>query len=154
VADRVVVMNGGRIEQIGSPEEIYHHPANPFVIQFLGKVNLFHGRVHGGRARIGPVEVEMPEHAAVQDTPAVGYVRPHEIEIERTTPDRRAVRALISDIHPVGPVVRLELIRQDDGERIDVELARERYHEMKFEKGEEVFIRPRNLRIFLKGPES
>jgi sulfate transport system ATP-binding protein len=46
------------------------------------------------------------------------------------------------------------LIRQDDGERIDVELARERYHEMKFEKGEEVFIRPRNLRIFLKGPES
>jgi sulfate transport system ATP-binding protein len=150
VADRVVVMNGGRIEQIGSPEEIYHHPANPFVIQFLGKVNLFRGRVHGGRARIGPVEVEMPEHAAVQDTPAVGYVRPHEIEIERTTPDRRAVRALISDIHPVGPVVRLELIRQDDGERIDVELARERYHEMKFEKGEEVFIRPRNLRIFLK----
>ena len=52
VADRVVVMNEGRIEQIGTPDEVYEQPASPFVYEFLGKVNLFHGRLHHGRAWI------------------------------------------------------------------------------------------------------
>ena len=52
LADRVVVMNDGRIEQIGTPEELYHHPATPFVYNFLGNVNLFHGRVEDGRVYI------------------------------------------------------------------------------------------------------
>ena len=50
LADRVVVMNQGRIEQVGSPDEVYNHPATPFVYRFLGNVNLFHGRIDGGQA--------------------------------------------------------------------------------------------------------
>ena len=76
VADRVVVMNEGRIEQIGTPDEVYEHPANPFVYEFLGKVNLFHGRLHRGRARIGEIEVDAPEHVEAEELPAVAYVRP------------------------------------------------------------------------------
>src|SRR5262245_13782426 len=69
VADRVVVMNGGRVEQVGSPAAVYDDPASPFVYDFLGSVNLFHGRVHRGRARIGGLEVEVPEHGEAQDSP-------------------------------------------------------------------------------------
>ena len=63
VADRIVVMNEGRIEQEGTPEEVYEHPANPFVLNFLGNVNLFHGRVHNGRAQTGRLDLAAPEHA-------------------------------------------------------------------------------------------
>jgi sulfate transport system ATP-binding protein len=53
VADRVVVMNHGKIEQIGTPDEVYSNPASPFVYQFLGNVNVFHSRVHGNWAEVG-----------------------------------------------------------------------------------------------------
>src|SRR5215467_10827241 len=56
VADRVVIMNQGTVEQVGTPEEVYHHPANPFVMQFIGKVNIFHGRVEGDRVVLNGVE--------------------------------------------------------------------------------------------------
>src|SRR5687767_141609 len=58
VADRVVVMDNGRIEQIGTPEEVFHHPANEFVMHFLGNVNVFQARVEGGRNFFGPLEVD------------------------------------------------------------------------------------------------
>jgi len=150
VADRVVVMNAGRIEQVGTAEEVYEQPVNPFVYHFLGSVNLFHGRVHGGRARIGAVELDAPEHAEVTDAPAVGYVRPHDIEVDRTARDPAAIAATVENIRSVGPVVRLELLRQDGGGRIEAELSRERYRELIFQKGERVFIKFRNLRVFLK----
>src|SRR6266851_2084526 len=78
VADRVVVMNGGRIEQIGTPDTIYDAPASPFVYDFVGSVNLFHGRVHQGRVRIGALELPAPDHAQAEHAPAVGYPPPHD----------------------------------------------------------------------------
>ena len=60
VADRIVVMNEGCIEQMGTPEEVYENPASPFVYDFLGNVNLFHGRVHKGKLNVGSVELEAP----------------------------------------------------------------------------------------------
>src|SRR5690606_14966670 len=63
VSDRVVVMNKGRVEQDGSPEEVYDNPANPFVYEFLGNVNLFHARVQDGVARIGNLNFSAPEYA-------------------------------------------------------------------------------------------
>src|SRR5262245_27880646 len=105
VADRVVIMNTGGIEQIGTPEEVYDHPATPFVYRFLGSVNLFHSRIHEGRARIGDIEIEAPEHADAQNIPAVGYVRPHEIEVARDRNGTAAIEAIVRHIHPVGPLV-------------------------------------------------
>src|SRR2546422_2423861 len=58
VADRVVLMNKGQVEQVGTPEQVYDHPATPFVYDFLGNVNLFHGRIHEGQARLGEFEIE------------------------------------------------------------------------------------------------
>ena len=77
-----VVMNEGKIEQIGTPEEVYEHPNSPFVYHFLGNVNLFKGRLQKGKLRQGNFEVDAPEFLETENTEAVGYVRPHDISIE------------------------------------------------------------------------
>jgi sulfate transport system ATP-binding protein len=150
VADQVVVMNEGRIEQVGTPEEVYHHPANPFVYNFLGNANFFHGRIHKGRMRIGEIEVEAPEHADAENAAAVGYVRPHDIEIDRIRTDEGMIEATVRRVSLVGPLVRFELVRQESGERIEAELTRDRYSDLQLKEGEHVFVKPRNLRFFLK----
>ena len=109
VADRIVVMNNGRIEQQGSPDEVYDHPATPFVLKFLGDVNLFHGRNSGGQ----------------KDT-EVSYVRPHELEIQaQASEDSWSVT--LAQTLTVGPNTRIEFKRDDDGSYVDVELSSEAY---------------------------
>jgi len=91
VADRVVLMNKGRVEQVGTPEQVYEHPATPFVSGFLGTVNVFHGRANAGCLDLGQVTLEAPEHRDAQDQPATVYARPHEIEIERFSPGQEGI---------------------------------------------------------------
>jgi sulfate transport system ATP-binding protein len=150
VADRVVVMNEGRIEQIGTPDEVYERPASPFVYEFLGHVNLFHGRVHQGRAWIGDIEVEAPEHAEAEEQEAVAYVRPHDIEIERVASSDAALRARVSHVLSIGPSVRLELILESGAQRapIQAEISKDRFRELKLVQGDSVFIRPRRFELF------
>src|SRR5512136_1544183 len=109
VADRIVVMNEGRIEQVGTPEEVYDRPANPFVYNFLGNVNLFHGRVDKGEARIGEISINLPELDAADAGPAVAYVRPYDIEINRHRNSSEEIEASIRYIQGAGAVARLEL---------------------------------------------
>ena len=149
VADRVVVMNQGKIEQIGTPQEVYDKPASPFVYKFLGNVNLFHSRVHAGWARIGDLELELGDHHEADNAPALAYVRPHDIDILRDNSNGAAFRAKINYIHSIGPVVRLELSREDDTELIEAELTREQFQQFNFREGEQVYVKPRNLRVFL-----
>ena len=156
VADRVVVMNEGRIEQIGTPDEVYEQPASPFVYEFLGNVNLFHSRLHRGRAWIGDLEVDAPEHAEAEELAAIAYVRPHEIEVERTQNGEAALAAQIVHILSVGPIVRMELVRENDKERhlIHAEISKERFRELQLTKGEKVFIKPRRLDLFPNYPHN
>jgi sulfate transport system ATP-binding protein len=149
VADRVAIMNEGRLEQIGTPQEVYDQPANPFVYNFLGNVNLFHGRVHEGRAQVGGLDLEAPEHAAARDTAAVAYVRPHELDLTRHRNGEDVIEAVVRYIHAVGPMARVELERNDNGEPIDAELTRERYRELDLQIGERVYVKPRDMRIFV-----
>jgi sulfate/thiosulfate transport system ATP-binding protein len=85
VAGRVAVMNKGKIEQIGTPEEVYHRPATPFVSGFLGTVNLFHGRIDDGRLYLDGNSVSLPldSHQGTSTSQsALVYVRPHMLELE------------------------------------------------------------------------
>ena len=148
VADRVVVMNQGVIEQVGTPDEVYDRPSSPFVYSFLGSVNLFHGRVHQGRARLGPLALDAPEHAGAQDRAAVGYTRPHDLEVQRHA-NGSTIEALVRHIHLVGPVVRLDLERRDSGDRVEAELTRERFQELALTTGEYVHVKPRRMQLFL-----
>ena len=148
VADRVVVMNKGRIEQIGTPEEVYEHPATPFVYDFLGGVNLFHGRVHEGRVQVGDLDLALREQGDIPDGPAIGYVRPHEIDLHRHPGEEGAIEALVGRIQPVGAVARLEMVRTDNGELIEGEVSQEQWRELALSTGERVYVRPKSLRVF------
>jgi len=150
VADRIVVMNQGRIEQQGTPSEVYDHPATPFVFDFLGSVNLFRGRVHNGKAHMASVQLQAPEHAKTNDSPAVGYVRSHDIEVERTGFDESSIRAVVSHILAVGPLVRVDLALKGGGDSIEVDLARDTAERLNLQVGEEVYARPRKVRVFVE----
>ncbi|WP_412478852.1 sulfate/molybdate ABC transporter ATP-binding protein [Azonexus sp. IMCC34839] len=135
VADRVVVMNHGKIEQIGSPDEVYSNPASPFVYQFLGNVNVFHSRVQDGYA-----EVERGSGSG-----STAFVRPHDIEIAHQ-PLEEALQASVQHVHPIGPVVRVELLHQS--EIVEVELSRERHEALQLAVGQSVWFRPRQMKVF------
>ena len=149
VADRIVVMDHGRIEQAGTPDEVYEHPANPFVLNFLGHVNLFHGRVHQGQARLGGLTLDAPEHPDANQTPAIGYVRTHDIVVERTPTDDASIEATVKHVLAVGPVVRVELDLCENAEIVEAELTREVFRELELKVGESVFVRTRNVRVFV-----
>ena len=140
VADRVVVMNQGRIEQQGAPDQVYDHPATPFVLQFLGDVNLFHGRL--GHAPGGA------------DGDPVSYVRPHELEILAEAGDD-TWPVTLSQTLTVGPNTRIEFKRQSDDSYVDVELPRETFNalraRMRLEPGAQVHLRPRRVTRFGAG---
>jgi sulfate/thiosulfate transport system ATP-binding protein len=137
VADRVVVMNQGRIEQQGSPDEVYDHPATPFVLQFLGDVNLFHGRMGHAPGGAAPDEVS--------------YVRPHELEILADAGDDTWAVTL-SQTLTVGPNTRIEFKRVADDSYVDVELPRESFTALRdrlsLAPGVRVHLRPRRVTRF------
>jgi len=148
LADRVAIFHGGRIEQVGTPEEVYEHPATPFVCGFLGQVNLFHGRVRGGRVRIGTAEVDAPAPTPSDGARVVAYARPHEIDVTLEGGDGTHLAGLVRRVLPLGPLVRLEVDRLDGGEPVAVELGRDAYETLDVREGGRVFLRLRRLRIF------
>jgi sulfate transport system ATP-binding protein len=149
VSDRVAIMSKGEIEQVGTPQGVYEHPANPFVYNFLGNVNLFHGRIDSGKARIGAIEVDAPEHADSVDAPAVAYARPHEMEVSRTVSGPDAIPVTIVRVHAVGPGIKLRLARTDSGQILEAELTRERQTELDLKPGDAVFVKPRQVKVFI-----
>jgi sulfate transport system ATP-binding protein len=145
VADRVAVMKEGKIQQIGTPDEVYHKPANAFVYNFLGSVNLFHCRVEGGKAFFGdqPLELEPKEVEGKKE--AAVYIRPHLLDIDRDA-RKGALKARVVHINAAGPVVRIELT---DGKNVfNAELVHERFRALDLKKGEEVFISPKERKVF------
>jgi sulfate transport system ATP-binding protein len=147
VADRVAILRDGKIEQIGTPEEIYDNPASPFVYDFLGNVNLFSGRVQDGSMMIGETEFTLKEKTGEKDTNAVAFVRPHDIRLTRTATSP-ALAALVVRANAAGPVANVELKRVDSGELFTVQLSKELYQELQPKAGEQVFVELRNVRIF------
>ena len=149
VADRVVLMNHGRVEQQGTPAEVYDTPASPFVFGFLGHVNLFHGRAHDGWLHVGDVALEAPDQAGAADAPAVAYARPHEIELERDAAGETGIQVRLSRALAFGAVARLELERIDNAEMIEVEIPTERYRKLDLKEGEMLRVKPKKMQVFL-----
>jgi sulfate transport system ATP-binding protein len=148
LADRVVVMREGRIEQVGTPEEVYEHPANAFVLNFLGNVNLFHCRSHqepdtqGG----GVSSVMGCNETSGQKT--VSYVRTHDLALERQPLDHTSIEARVLHIHAIGPVVRVSLTIAGSRETLEAELTRDVFQNLSLQKNEQIFVRPRQVRVF------
>jgi len=149
VADRIVLMNKGKVEQIGAPNEVYNHPASPFVYGFLGNVNLFHGRVHEGVLDTGGIAFDAPEHTQTQDAKGVGFVRPHDIDIERYTNDAEGIVTRLRRAHAIGPLAQLELERADNAQLIEAVISTERYAQLNLAIGETLVVRPKRLHVFV-----
>ena len=147
VADRVVILNRGTLEQAGTPQQIYDHPASPFVYNFLGNVNLFHGRLLADLAPSAHTNAESGVAASI------GFVRPHEFEISRTAPGNgQALPATIGRLHAAGPVVRLQLTVPGAQNPVAVEISRARLRELELKEGDHVFLSPQEIRVFNGGP--
>ena len=144
VADRIVVMNHGRIEQQGTPDEVYDHPASPFVLQFLGDVNLFHGRLGDAGHAPGGVPSEV-------DTV---YVRPHELDIV-AEPHAGTLAVTLAQVLTVGAHTRIEFKRDDDGSYVDVEMPRSEFTVLRarldLRSGSRVHLRARRITRFADG---
>jgi sulfate transport system ATP-binding protein len=130
LADRVVIINHGVIEQDGTVEEVVEHPATAFVMNFFGAVNVFRGHSEPGRT---------------------AYARPHEVDVTRTPPAgaNGSVAARVDDIRLAGAVVRLTLLTAD-GTTIHVEMTRDRFDRLGLQRGEAVYAAPSHLRVFVE----
>ena len=149
VADHVVVMNKGRIEQQGSPLELFQHPANPFVMDFLGNVNVFHCRVQGGKALLGSLEIAVPGYQHHEPRDAQLYVRPHEFEIEVTAGSGSSIEARILHVNPAGPITKLRLETREGDQSLNADISPERFAQLALKAGDTVFVSPRNARVFV-----
>ena len=141
-------MRAGRIEQTGAPEEVFEHPANAFVMDFLGNVNVFHGRVHNGRARFGSMELPCPEYPHEEERSAAVYVRPHELEIDRSPNGEGSLPARVQHVNAAGSVAKVQLLVQDSGQDLAVEISRECLAELGLKSVDRVFVFPRRARVF------
>ncbi len=149
VAGRVVIMHQGRIEQIGTPDEVYHHPASEFVMRFMGEVNTFHGRVNQGVVQFGSIEMPFPENRQQIVGDARVFVRPHDVTIDTKAGGPSAIEARIVRVHAAGPLVCVELLT-DAGQRLDSEISHERFATMQIQPNSIVYVRPRHIRVLAR----
>ncbi len=122
VADKIVVMNSGKIEQVGTPEEVYHTPVSAFVLNFLGNVNIFHGRGEAKKL----------------------YVRPHQLSVTKAPASADSVKVTIAFINPAGSIVKIDA-KSNDGNIYQIELSQDEYKGLKLSKGNEVYLTPKNI---------
>ncbi|WP_288379563.1 sulfate/molybdate ABC transporter ATP-binding protein [uncultured Massilia sp.] len=146
VADQVVLMNKGRVEQLGTPDAVYNQPASPFVYGFLGNVNLFHGRVHEGVLASGDVKLQA---AGARDGQGIGYVRPHDLDVERYTPGAEGVVAKLRRAHAIGPLAQLDLERADNQQLIEAVMPNELFARHGFREGDTLVVKPRRIEVFV-----
>ena len=167
VADRVVVINKGKIEQEGTPQEVWENPASPFVYGFLGDVNLFKGRAKDGQVYLDDgMQLESSEANGAVDKGAFAYVRPHELDVARYSPGQNTdgngrttgLVVQLSRAIVVGPIARLELIPSDDTQAadnaesehlIEAQIPAEQFRELGLREGETLVVTPRRAKVFL-----
>ena len=152
VADEVVLMNQGRVEQVGTPDQVYDEPASPFVYSFLGSVNLFHGRVDGDVVHVGPHQLEHGGSAIADGSSVVAFARPHELTISKD-PAARGVYAVVERVLTFGATSRVELIGLDINDEktnhnYEVELTRLEVAGLNVKEGDHVYLVPKKLSVF------
>jgi sulfate transport system ATP-binding protein len=147
VADTVVVLNRGRIEQVGIPGEIYDLPKSAFVHRFLGQVNELPVHLRDGRAYVGPIDISAAAEVQTGSAKNIALIRPHEIEIG---PAASGWSATVVAVRVIGPIVRLDLCAdgQPLHEPLEAEISRERFEAERFSIGQRVGLRFRRWQVY------
>jgi sulfate/thiosulfate transport system ATP-binding protein len=148
VSEQVVVLNGGRVEQIGTPHDVYDHPASPFVAAFIGTSNVLRGRVEDGRAAVGPLSITAPG-GAPNGAGVQAFVRPHEVKIAKAVDGAGHMSlAVIEGLTRVGGVVRVSL-RLPSSEAMSVQLPRAELDALGVSEGDRVIVDIGNAKVFV-----
>jgi sulfate transport system ATP-binding protein len=134
---------------MGTPAEVFEHPANAFVMDFLGNVNVFHGRLEQGKAVVPGIEFAYPEYQNTEARDAAIYVRPHELWIERKKNGVSSLEAKVLHISPAGSRTKVELLSVDTNAVMTAELTPERFAELSLISGETVHVSARRVRAFM-----
>lgn len=150
VADRVVLMDHGKVEQVGTPEEVYNHPATPFVYGFLGSVNLFHGRVEQDDLRVGDDAVPHNHSEVEPGSDVYAFARPHELQIVTDSSVTQGIAAKVDRILSFGNQVRVELdgLNGASGQHFEVALTADEAKILVLKKGQSVRLVPSRLKLF------
>ena len=161
LADQLVLMNRGKVEQAGSVREVYANPATPFVYEFLGAVNEFSGHVEGAHLRIGNDVLPNANGALVEGKEVVAFARPHEIDI---IPEQAGspvgIAAKVQRIMRLGSVARVELAALNGSNPphapryFEVELTPQKLTELNLATGQPVRLVSGRLRVFERGARS
>jgi sulfate transport system ATP-binding protein len=143
VADNIVILNKGAIEQIGTPEEVYDNPANPFVYEFMGNVNLFHARLdHEQRAPKSQTETS-------DDNNDVSlFIRPHDIELKHTNDDGKSIKAKIITYKTLGNRVRVSLLVTETNEEVEANIDKKAWRALKLNTDDEVYFAILGAKIY------
>jgi sulfate transport system ATP-binding protein len=153
LADRVVIMDHGKVEQVGTPDDVYGAPASAFVFDFLGDVNLFHTRLDGDTLRLGPLALTAAGAGAEGTSrDATVFVRPHGLSIHREHDEKRLeFAATLVHARAAGAVVKLELTAPWS-ERVLADISRERFEALNIRKGDEVYVSLDPRQLFVTRP--
>lgn len=149
VADRIILMNRGHIEQIGTPAEVYKQPKTAFVAHFLGDVNLLYGYIENNTLIIGDFHKDMREQGTWPDQSTIAYVRPHEISIAKIA-RKNDIQGEVIRIHTAGPTVFLEIAVARQPKHIDVSISYRQYEQQQVEIGNTVYWQPALVNIFMQ----
>jgi sulfate transport system ATP-binding protein len=147
LADRVVLMHHGRVQQVGSPEDVYNNPATPFVAGFLGAANVLVGRVRDGRLQVGSEALGDAAHLN-EGTPARAYVRPHDVRVSAPGNGGPAVEATLERINNLGWMSKLYL-RFSDGQGLIAHIPNEEVGP--HQPGQQVWVDLRQAKVFDAG---
>ena len=146
VADQIVVMNKGQVEQIGTPREVYDYPASPFVFDFLGQANRFDGNVKQNTLQLGQSNLILPDHQARAEGQVIAFARPNELHIH-TTPQHNTIQAHFQrELWIAGEI--LAEFRDNDGRLIEIRLSPEQADQLQLRAQQSVWIAASNLHIF------
>jgi multiple sugar transport system ATP-binding protein len=149
MADRIVVMNKGRVEQVGTPEEVFNHPANAFVMDFLGNVNVFKAELKDGRVLLGNVEMPVGSNTfGSPDGSADVFIRPHELDIDRSGTKGNCIQGKIMHINPAGSTVKVRVRAEEFGLMVNVDITPDRHRELALIVGEAVYLSPKAGKVF------
>ncbi|MDG2941183.1 sulfate/molybdate ABC transporter ATP-binding protein [Exercitatus varius] len=151
VSDRIVVMNKGQIEQIDEPNQIYHAPQTPFVTQFVGDVNVFHGHIDEGKLVVGEFSHHINTHTnttkPLNNQSATAYIRPYELTLSRS-PENALATGKITHINAIGFIVRIEIESAQSEQPIEVILTKNAYNSANYQLNEQVYLVPDKLNLF------
>ena len=146
VADQIIVMNKGNVEQIGSPREVYERPATPFVFDFLGQANRFEGQNHQGIIQIGEDRLRLPLAKNAPEGDIIAFARPNELHIHAQPQDNAIQATFLREVWIAGKV--LAELQDRQGNLIEISLSSEEAKQHQFRPNQQVWLSPTTLHLF------